>query len=453
MKFINLLMTLFLFWIGLASCHKDKEMDLLLEADQTKLTIGAASDEVELHITSNIQWKLETPEWVTADKTSGKGDETITIKVQELTNADVRHGVIKLKAINNSTIEEVWIAVEQKTFRYVTGWEGTIALGDWGYCAGLVAAADGSSYVMGRVSGNESRLVLAKIDQNGAVSWKKDFDKAAMPAYGKLIATEDGVIFLADIVENFSNHFKAVKIKADGTPGWATELDIDPNHGCAIMARNNGSVITGSRNNILFTIDLDNTGTIQKHIAYNGFSNERYISGMAFTPAGDLLVSGDYMDNGYVIKFNKQRNIEWDKQFTYGPLTFAAAVSALPDGTITVAGDYNITGDNTDLFLCKMKAGGSLIWREDFGTDETDAITHFAATDAGYFIGGSEGKASGSGMWFMQLNNTGQIVWDKLVSGTTPAGISNAYMVPVQNGMIVAGTVENSIWYANLIQD
>lgn len=88
--------------MGLSSCSNDNgdKSDPELNVNPVSLSFGVSADSRPVSITSNVKWTIATDQsWITVSKSSGKGDETIYVYVDENQNhGDDRIGRITITA-------------------------------------------------------------------------------------------------------------------------------------------------------------------------------------------------------------------------------------------------------------------------------------------------------------------------------------------------------------------
>lgn len=75
--------------MGLSSCGNDNgSSDPELNVSPGSLSFGASADSRPISITSNVKWTIAADQsWITVSKTSGSGDETIYVYVDENQNS------------------------------------------------------------------------------------------------------------------------------------------------------------------------------------------------------------------------------------------------------------------------------------------------------------------------------------------------------------------------------
>lgn len=112
----------------LASCNKDTEVVKTMTADISSVTDVAASNPAEISVvlTSNVNWIVQTPDWITPSAVYGSGDGILTFKVDEnyvneMTTVQPRTGSIVISG--GGTLDgngvSVVITVSQLGYVYV----------------------------------------------------------------------------------------------------------------------------------------------------------------------------------------------------------------------------------------------------------------------------------------------------------------------------------------------
>lgn len=112
----------------LASCTKDESAKSVITVDVTAFNEVAASNPADLavSVTSNVNWIVQTPSWITPSASYGSGNAIVTFKVgenyvNETTTVQPRSGEIKISgggAMNGDGVT-VTIPVKQSGFTYI----------------------------------------------------------------------------------------------------------------------------------------------------------------------------------------------------------------------------------------------------------------------------------------------------------------------------------------------
>ncbi|MEP6681796.1 MAG: hypothetical protein ABJA35_00990 [Parafilimonas sp.] len=164
-------------------------------------------------------------------------------------------------------------------------------------------------------------------------------------------------------------------------------------------------------------------------VAGNSFSQK---SGEKLTDNRGFIYS-DY----WIIKFNADGNIQWQKTIGGDNLDFARSIVQTSDGGYIIAGESesDVSGDKTencrgssDIWVVKIDSIGNVMWDKTFGGSSTEICTAIKQTKYGEYIiaGASNSNISGEksqnchgdfDFWVLKLNNRGNLEWDKTIGG------------------------------------
>lgn len=184
---IKSLAALLLCGTALLSCKKDDADNGKLEVDLTSISEVAAQNpaDVSVALTSNVNWILTTPEWVTPSATYGSGDAILTFSFRsnykdETTTVPSRSGEIRISGGGslNGKGHVVIIPVKQLGHTYVDPNPSLGGITDAGEFADFIKAANsgGSLKRWSDESGNV--LLLDDIDISGQnIDWQSIADE------------------------------------------------------------------------------------------------------------------------------------------------------------------------------------------------------------------------------------------------------------------------------------
>ena len=147
----------------------------------------------------------------------------------------------------------------------------------------------------------------------------------------------------------------------------------------------------------------------------------------------DSFGAGD--TDAWVLKLDANGTVVWEK--AYGTIGGDAAQSAME----TADGGYIVAGytDPDGAWVFKLNADGIISWQKAYGDFKFYSVKQ--TTDGGYIVAGSTG-AFGAGendVWILKLNTNGTIAWQKAYGGTeAESGLS--IQQTSDGGYIVAGS-------------
>ncbi len=153
-----------------------------------------------------------------------------------------------------------------------------------------------------------------------------------------------------------------------------------------------------------------------RDIATDGLGNV-YIAGIVFTL--DPAVDGD----AFIAKYDCDGALAWTRQWGVSQYDYAMGVYADPLGNVYVAGhtEGNLGGvnaGNSDAYLRKYDADGTLAWTQQWGTDNRDIVSGVSADDLGnvYVSGTTRGNfgsvnAGDDDAFVSKLDANGTLLW------------------------------------------
>ena len=198
-----------------------------------------------------------------------------------------------------------------------------------------------------------------------------------------------------------------------------------------------------------------------------GGSSSDYGQAIKATPDGGYIavgrsestngdVTGNHGNRDYwVVKLDAMGVIQWQKSLGGASGDdLAYDVENTTDGGYVIAGytfanDGDVSGNhgNTDCWIVKLNAAGTIQWQKTLGGSGYDEAYAIKATpDGGYIVAGNnrsnDGDVSGNhgsyDYWIVKLDSTGAIMWQKSLGGTG-ADYARAIENTLDGGYIVAG--------------
>ncbi len=252
--------------------------------------------------------------------------------------------------------------------------------GDFSY---LTVTTDGS-YLLAGTSRSRSTGIqhwVTKIDQTGNQIWSKSYGTntsfsgdefmgglAAAPDGGALLGmtTNAGISGHKNETSKGGTDYWVLKINSNGDKVWDKSFGGSSLDGLeALVTTTDGGYILG--------------GTSQSGVSGNKTAPSRG--------------GTDY----WLVKIDGTGTKVWDKAFGGNSADNATALVATNDGHFVVGGSSSspISGDKTeasqgsdDYWIVKLNTNGNKIWDKRFGGSEPDYLTHLAAANGSYVLGG-----------------------------------------------------------------
>lgn len=303
---------------------------------------------------------------------------------------------------------------------------------DGGYVvAGIARSNDGD------VSGSHgiNDLFITKLSSAGVVSWKKTYGSSGDDGAYSIINTIDSSFVVVGYagansgdVSGYHGSIDAwvIKISATGTILWQKSLG-------------------GSGLDIVYSI----AQTIDSGYILAGITN-----------SNDGDVTGNHgLYDSWVVKLNASGVIQWQKNLGGTLNERAVSVRQTTDTCYVITGntesnDGDVSGNhgNSDCWVVKLSATGSILWQKCYGgIGSEDARSIIQTNDGGYIFGGNSAMASGdvtvnnggSDYWLVKISNTGVLQWQKSMGGTANEILSSIVQMPDSSYTVSGITVSN----------
>lgn len=239
-------------------------------------------------------------------------------------------------------------------------------------------------------------------------------------------------------------------------------------------------------------LKLDNNGNIQWQKTFGTEDNDKFscllqtadggymIGGTAestyLTLTGSTVSGGDKTDtirgkaDYWILKLNASGTISWQKTLGGADEEQLICIDQTADGGYILGGysGSGISGEKTDTsrggydyWIVKLNAMGIIEWQKTIGGNGQDILTSIEElSDGSYLVGGASssgisGEKTGNGyggtsdFWTMKLDAAGNIIWQKILGGTSsdishmemPASIQQTQ----DGGFITAGLSDGAI--------
>jgi len=243
----------------------------------------------------------------------------------------------------------------------------------------VVALADGGAVLAGstRVDASGDGWLVA-IDGDGRVAWEKTVGGAGGQAFYALAPTGDGGFLAAGVDDHDSAGAEdgwLVRFDAEGEVRWqATAGGERADYLVAVQPLPDGGAVAvgrsasgeGAREDFdlwVVWVDAEGTVTLERRMGGDGYDAG---TAVALAAEGRLLVAGVHSategqaEDGWLLKLDASNGSKvWERTFGGDASDRLAAVAALEDGSIAVAGQ-TASGDavGDDLWLMRLDAEG-----------------------------------------------------------------------------------------------
>lgn len=309
-------------------------------------------------------------------------------------------------------------------------WDRTIGGNGDDYCKAVIQTSDGGYVLAGESnsfisveksedSRGGSDYWIVKLDSAGNIEWDKTIGSIGTEFIDNIVQTEDGGYMLAGSSDSYASWEKSENSRG-GLDMWIVKLN---KSGKKMWDK----TIGGNDYDLCSGIQITRDGGL----ILAGFSGSNSSGEKTENNRG---VQSDF----WVVKLNRQGNIEWDKTIGGSADDYGRGVQQTQDGGYIIAGNSNsnISGEKSansrggyDYWVVKLDSAGLFLHDKTFGGDydELDVWCFEKTSDGGFIFGGSsysgisgektEGSRGASDYWVIKLDSKGNMVWDKTAGG------------------------------------
>jgi len=136
---------------------------------------------------------------------------------------------------------------------------------------------------------------------------------------------------------------------------------------------------------------------------------------------GYIILEKSYKQDFWIIKLDKNGNMEWDEAFGEERTDVARSIIQTKDGGYAVVGSiWTKYVRKRDFWLIKLGENGNKEWEKTFDKNEHDiAYSIIQTKDGGYAIAGGTGKRFWGEVncWVIKLDAKGNMEWDNDFGG------------------------------------
>jgi uncharacterized delta-60 repeat protein len=221
---------------------------------------------------------------------------------------------------------------------------------------------------------------------------------------------------------------------------------------CIQQASDGGFIVAGETSSFgvvnpdVWVLKLDVNGSIQWQKIYGGIGFDIGRS-IQQTADGGYIVAGETSSFGtdtdvWILKLNADGTIRWQNRYGGNGVNVAYSVQQTSEGGYIVAGETTPAGAAAaDAFVLKLKSDGSTDWQKSYGGAGDDrAWSIRQASDGGFIVAGETNSygAGGFDIWVWKLDASGSVAWQKTFGGNKD---DTAYSVrqTSDGGYIIAG--------------
>ncbi len=305
-------------------------------------------------------------------------------------------------------------------------------------------SSDGGYIVAGHTqsldAGSQDIWIL-KLDVSGNIQWQKTYGGNGSDEATSIQQTSDGGYVVAGSTTSSGTGAKDIwvsRLDQSGNIQWQkTYGGISDDEASAILQTPDekylvvgSTYLEGASKKDLLVMRLDKDGNIEWQRAYGGGTGDDVIHSMQQTSDGKYILAGSTESYGtgrrdvWILKLDKDGNIEWQKAYGLTGYEEAYSIQETSDGGYIAAGwtsSYAIV--RTEGLVLKLDSDGKIIWQtRTYGGNGNDIIYAVRQTlDGNYILAGST-DSHGAGkkdVWILKLNaSENRIEWQKTLGGT-----------------------------------
>lgn len=310
-----------------------------------------------------------------------------------------------------------------------------IATSDGGYVAvGYTSSTD----IDGLSKKSESDDgVIVKYDKNNKIEWQNYYSVENTSSFESVVEISDGYIAVGYI---HLPNIDEIDFKGGLTDAIVVKYD---KNGKMLWQKNYG----GSSADYFYDV-LD---TLDGGYIVVGQTNSTDMDG--------ITLNGSYYHDGIIIKFNKDEKIEWQKSFGGSKDDlFNSITETLDGGYVAVGSSYssNIDGitskGENDAIVVKYDKNGNIIWKKNYGGSKDDSFEAVSSpSDGGVIVVGHFNSGNVDGIKnngyidavIVKYDKDGNIVWQNNYGGSNE-DLFEGVIETTDGGYVAVGGISSS---------
>jgi len=334
-------------------------------------------------------------------------------------------------------------------------WERAIGGTGEDLALSLAATPDGGCIVAGVTSsfgaGGEDGWIL-KLGASGAIEWQRTYGSAGQDAFAAIAASPRGY-FVGGALEDAGLLHDAWILEIDSTGDvlWQESFGGGGDDRLRSLAATTGGVAFSADSNSalggvevpffrpwLVRLDGDGAALWQRSYDFSGgdsWSQLVALEGGGFVATGEILATGFFRGDLWVVRLDDAGAIVWDARFGdhFGIPGYDAGlgVRPAPGGGFVVLGSTGTAGP-TDLWLVGLDSRGELAWEQTFGGPGLDNGAALCVSSGGDCLLAGDSGSFGAGSadaFLLRVPPGGVATGCDLSRATAPAAWSSALAV------------------------
>ena len=311
----------------------------------------------------------------------------------------------------------------------------------------------GTTYSFGN---GKSDVYLIKIDARGNLEWQRTFGGSRSDCAYAVQQTSDGGYIIAGWTQSFGwDKAYLIKVDANGNLEW--ERVFGGENGAVARAvrqtADGGYIVAGwidlcedGCHVDVYLIKVDKNGNLEWQRIFGGRGDDLAEDVQQTSDGGYIIVgrTTSFEDSDgdiYLIKTDKNGKLKWEKTFGGKHIDEAHAIQQTSDGGYIIAGFTYSFGKDGNAYIVKTDANGNLEWQRTLGGSDYDAAWSIQQTsDGGYVIAGTT-ASYGNGHFDSYLIKTdakGNIEWIRTFGGSD-YDVARSVWQTSDGGYIIAG--------------
>lgn len=285
------------------------------------------------------------------------------------------------------------------------------------------------------VNSEDLDVWVLKVNEKGDLVWQKAFG-SEMSDNAKAIDCSDGVFVVGETSSVGNGDMLLLKLdsngnlvwqKAYGGPSWDGGQSLVPTpDGGYFVAGFSESFGAGYEDAWVVKYDKDGKIEWQKTI---GGKDMDVANSADVTEDGGYVVAGLTAVNrsvaGWVVKLDKDGRVEWQKAYSGGQWVEFDSIKQTSDGGYVAVGYLAPSGlFSMDALIVKINSTGDIEWAKAYGGADEDRAHAVVETSDGYIVGGYVTLGGHLMGWLMKLDKDGNEVWQRVYNGYSKSWIS-----------------------------
>lgn len=191
-------------------------------------------------------------------------------------------------------------------------------------------------------------------------------------------------------------------------------------------------------------------------LGYTGSPNNGDVSGVHGNPV--VAVPFDI----WLLRLDNNGNLLWQKCLGGTGIDSAGSIEVTSSGGFIVSGytasnDGDVSGNHGggDVWIVELNATGNILWQKCYGGSAKEGIGFIKPVPGGgYIFTASTQSVNGdvtpnnpADTWLVRLDAIGNILWQKCYGGSSTETPGN--VLPLNDGFVVGGTTSSSDWSIN----